>query len=236
MKKNIFKLLFCVVIITCIVIFFSINVTTQQGINYQVHTIRIPLYLKILDFTDRHFNYKQLVKKIIKEAKTDEECVMKIFEWTYKNIRKNPKSLAVIDDHVWHIIVRGYGKADQFQDVFSTLCNYAGLDAFFLVASKRDQTKKIPLSLVKIEEKWYVFDAYRGVYFEDIKGELADIETIKSKNIKTITITDKEPEIDYTLYLDDLPLLKEMELERSNIQSPIRRFIYELKKWLRCKK
>jgi len=57
----------------------NINVTTQQGINYQWQTIEIPLYLKILDFFDRHYNYKWTVKRITGDSKTEKEKVFKIF-------------------------------------------------------------------------------------------------------------------------------------------------------------
>ena len=42
---------------------------------------------------------------------------LKIFIWTHKNIRKAPEGLPVIDDHVWHTIIRGYGINDQSSDV-----------------------------------------------------------------------------------------------------------------------
>ena len=60
---------------------------------------------------------------------------MEIFIWTCENIRKQPDGLPVIDDHVWHIIIRGYGEPDQSSDVFTTLCNYAGIRAFYALAS-----------------------------------------------------------------------------------------------------
>ncbi len=138
MKKNVTKPIVILIIIIGITTLININVTTEQCINYRCHSIRIPLYLKVLDFFDRHYHYKQLVREIIKNEKTDEGRVIKIFTWTYGNIRKVPSGFPVIDDHVWHIIIRGYGANDQFQDVFSTLCNYAGLEANFYYLFNND--------------------------------------------------------------------------------------------------
>ena len=115
----------------------NFTVTTQKGVNFKVQTIKIPLYLKALDFFDRHYNYKLITKRIIRDAQNEQDKAMKILEWTYKNIKRQPKELPVIDDHVWHIIVRGYGLNDQFSDVFTTLCNYAGMDAFFTLTLQK---------------------------------------------------------------------------------------------------
>ena len=62
MKKNFFRLLSIVIIFILILCVLNIGVTTKQGINYRVSEIKLPIYLKILDFVDRHYNYKNLVK------------------------------------------------------------------------------------------------------------------------------------------------------------------------------
>src|SRR3989338_5498954 len=166
MKKLIRLLLFFIAIILVL----NLNVSIKQGINYEVRTLKIPLYLKILDFYDRHFNYGYLADSIVKGIKNPEEKAVRIFEWTYANIHRTPIGMPVVDDHVWHIIVRGYGNDDQFADVFSTLCNYAGLDALFLEVFRKDEKEAIVLSFVKIGNKWLVFDPYNGVYFVDAAG------------------------------------------------------------------
>ena len=135
--------------------------------------------------------------------------------------------MPVVDDHVWHIIVRGYGAADQFSDVFTTLCNYAGLDAFFISVYSRDSSKRIPLSFVKINKKWRLFDPYRGVYFRDKDGALADLRSLKENKGYGIGLTGRTIDIDYSPYFPGLPLVKEAGLRRANIQSPLRRLLYE---------
>lgn len=182
------------IVIVAVLGILNIKVTTRQGIDYDVRTISIPLYLKVIDFVDRHYNYGQLVRRIIGGTQEEEKKVMRIFSWTYSNIKKQPGELPVIDDHVWHIIVRGYGVADQFQDVFTTLCNFAGVEAFFMPVQERGGTKKVPLSFVKVNGKWRVFDVYRGSYFKNRAGALADIEELRAGQwVKAALAEKKQP-------------------------------------------
>lgn len=233
MKKLVYLILFAVFIV-CAGIILNLNVTTQQCIDYECHTISMPLYLKILDFFNRHYHYKQLVKNIVKDVATDEERVIKMFNWTYKNIKKAPAGLPVVDDHVWYTIVRGYAVNDQFSDVFTTLCNYAGIDAFYDWAYTQDKSGRISLSFIKINGKWYIFDPYRGAYFKDRAGNFATLEILKLGDGYIIEYLDKQTtiDIDYGRYLTNLASLKEIGLVRPKIQSPLNRFLFEIKKHL----
>lgn len=231
MKKVIAFIIFFILAASLIL---NIKVTTRQGINYEVHTLKIPLYLKILDFYDRHYNYKWLVHKIIKGKTNDEEKAMAIFRWTIENIAKQPTELKTVDDHVWHIIVRGYGTHDQFSDVFTTLCNYAGIDALFFRLFNKDKTSEIPFSFVRINERWRVFDPYNGTYFVNRDGDLALIEEITSGNWIGKNIGDfKKSNFKYSDYFNEISSInfeEVHEMARANIQSPINRFIYGIKK------
>ncbi len=233
MKKTIFKILTPIVLIAVIILVLNIKVTTRKGINYQVQTIKIPLYLKFLDFFDRHYNYKQLVKRIIKDEKNDQQKIMKIFSWAYNNIREHPENLPIVDDHVWHIIVRGYGATDQSHDVFTTLCNYAGSDAFYERVHTKNKQSEILLSFVNIDNLWFVFDPYNGVYFINTSGVFADLSSIKNQNYRLESIgPQKSKSIDYKIHLDYLPDIKEADLRRARVQSPLKRLMYQLRKWL----
>jgi hypothetical protein len=233
-KKWLRWIIIALFVLVGVIYILNIKVTTKQGINFQVQTIKIPLYLKALDFFDRHYNYKWTVERIIGDSKTEREKVFKIFEWTYKTIKKNPEGYPIIDDHVWHIIVRGYGAGDQFSDVFTALCNYAGIDAFFDSPYSEDRTSRIILSLVKIGEVWTIFDPYRGVYFKNREGSLASIEDImKGDWVKEDISKDNDMiNVDYTIYFKNLSPIRKMGLKRANTQSPLNRLKYEIKNWL----
>lgn len=210
--------------------FVNLTVTTRQCINYDCRTIRMPLYLKTLDFYDRHFNYKFLVQGIVRGARSEEERALHLFSWTCANIRQRPQSLPVIDDHVWHIIIRGYGVRDQYQDVFTALCNYARVEAYYTNISSKKESKKIPLSFVRIADKWCVFDVSCGVYFKNRAGALADINEIKSGDWVLCRInSDNEVDVDYRDFIDNFPSSIKIRLRRANIQSPINRLLFEIK-------
>lgn len=231
MKKLIIKLSIVAATILAIILVLNIKVTTLQGVNYEVNTIRIPLYLKILDFMDRHYNHKQIVKRIIKNDHDEQKRVMKIFSWTYHNIKKQPENLPIIDDHVWHIIVRGYGVRDQSSDVFATLCNYAGVDAFFDYFYAEEKDEIIILSLARLEDRWYVFDPHNGVYFVDKGGNLAAIDAMKEGHYRLERLgPPKEAILDYISYVKNMPDIKEIGLRRETVQSPFKRLLYMFKK------
>jgi len=208
------------------------KVTTSQGINYEVSQIEIPLYLKILNFFDRHFNYKWLAQRVTGDLKTKEEKIFRLFQWTHETIRPQPKNLPIMDDHVWNVYVRGYGVRDNFNDLFATLCNYIGVDGFFTGIYSEETDKVLQLSFVKLEEGWLVFDPYYGVYFENKRGEWATVEEIKNDNWNMVKLDQtKIPIFFYEPYLKVLPDVKEMYFRRANIQSPINRLKYQLAKW-----
>lgn len=226
-------------LICCITVVFisvsNINVSSRKGVDSQLYTIRMPLYLKVLDFLDRHFNYQLLVNSIITDKQSDEARVLSVFEWTHNNIKKMPEGLPVVDDHVWHIIIRGYGQSDQSCDVFTTLCNYAGIKAFYLLLNLPDSKKRVPLAFVLLSRKWYVFDPYNGVYFINSEGDLVDLEFMKSKKDWQMKLLNQSvhKHIDYETCLENIPELSNSVLYRANIQSPLNRLRFELKKWIK---
>lgn len=237
MRKIIRGTLLCLVLLLCLLLLLNLTVTTKQGVNYELRTIKLPLYLKLLDFFDRHYNYTHLVKNITENSKSDKDRAIALLGWTHNNIKKRPQELVVVDDHVWHTIVRGYGVEDQFSDVFSTLCNYAGIEAFYSWVNSSELSSRMTFSFVKIENKWYVFDPYRDIYFVDKEGELADINMLKSSEggwmpsgagafLETLN---------YASYFKNMSLPGDSRLSRANIQSPLNRFFYAIKKMVPAK-
>lgn len=218
-------------LLTGLFLVLNLPVTSRQGINYVVREVKMPLYVKIIEFVDRDYQYKKLVAEICRGYNSDEDKALALFKWVIQNIRKEiPRGWPVIDDHVWNIIVRGYGVSDQFSDVFTTLCNYTRLDAFYGFAYDKDSKKMIVLSFVKMDGRWRVFDPYHGCYFKDKKGEIADIEELRSGFGWSIENPGEIPDIDYPAYFSNLPAVGEINLSRPSIQSPLNRIIFELKK------
>ncbi len=228
MKSRIF---IAIIIIACLggILLLNSQVTTQKCINYKCQEIKVPLYLKLLNFFDRHFNYKLLTEEITTGSESEEQKAMDIFNWVTANMRPAPEGFPIIDDHIWNIIIRGYGTNDQYCDVFSALCNYSGLDSLFLWIDGSDTRSRISLSLTKISGEWSVFDPYNGVYFMNSQGVLANLKDLRSGNWSAKgSLNRSHP--DYAIYLPNLPQINEGRLHRSNIQSPLKRMIYQIRK------
>jgi hypothetical protein len=145
-------------------------VSTRQGIDFEVSTIELPLYVKALDFIQRDAGYRQLASRIVPADSTAEARALALFAWTREHIRDVPPSLPVVDDHVLHIVIRGYGTDDQKADVFATLATYAGVRAYWALIG---EAPKLALSFAQVDGRWRVFDVANGIVFHTSGGELA---------------------------------------------------------------
>jgi len=158
--------------------FLNIPATTKQRIDSKFYKLKIPLYIKIIEFVDRDYNYKKLTSRILADCRDDQEKVLSLFEWTHKNIKTDvPGEWPVMDDHVWSIVIRGYGAYGQLSDVFTTLCVYAGFETR-LVEFEHNSGKKLIVSAVKIKGKWTLFDPYYRVYFKTSSGRIATVKDL----------------------------------------------------------
>jgi len=189
----------------------------------------MPLYIKIIEFIDRDYQYGKLVKAICQGLDYDKEKVMAIFEWTHKNIKSNiPKDWPIVDDHVWNIILRGYGTDDQFSDVFTTLCTYAGVPSFRgWISPKENSQARIAISFVKLDNRWVIFDPYYKIYFININCELASVANI-IQNPSITKIAQNKPDrhgIEYVKYFNNLKHVKKANISRAKQHKPISRLL-----------
>lgn len=234
MKKRYLVLTFVFLLFLCSIALLNKKVTILQGVDYKVSKITLPLYLKVLNFYDRHFNYKWLAKQITGHLDTKEDKILRLFYWTHETIRPQPESLPVMDSHVWDVYVRGYGVSDNFHDLFSTLCNYIGVDAFFTKLYARN-TRSINISFVRIERGWVVFDPYNGIYFRNNTGDLATIEEINEQDWHIVKLSQTDiSKANYEQYIvENLPRIEKLgsSLLRANTQSPINRLRFQLHRW-----
>ncbi len=153
----------------------NLPTTTQQGVNFVVSSHSLPLYAKALDFLDRDSNYKRMTAQVMSGATTDEAKMRSAFDWTIANIRATPPGFPIVDDHTWHIIVRGYGQDDQQASVFTTLLAYAGVRAYWIFIGPRPE---LTLSLVQIGGRWRAADVTNRVIFHAADGGLASAEDL----------------------------------------------------------
>ena len=147
-------------------------VTTRQGVNGQVAVIRLPLWVKTAEFLIRDYHDRRLAHEIVRGVAHDQEKVMALLAWTRAALHPQPPDLPVVDDHVYSIIVRGYGAPDQFADVLATLCVYAGIPAVRNRVTSAQGRRSLSLTLVRVEGRWCPIDPYHGVYFQHPDGRL----------------------------------------------------------------
>ncbi len=235
MKKRYLVLTFIFLLFLCSIALLNKKVTILQGVDYKVSKITLPLYLKVLNFYDRHLNYKWLAKRITGHLDTREDKILRLFHWTHETIRPQPESLPVMDSHVWDVYVRGYGVSDNFHDLFSTLCNYIGADAFFTTLYIKDSGKDLQLSFVRIKRGWVAFDPYKGFYFRNHTGGLTTIEEINEQDCHIVKLTQRD--ISKAFYeqclVENLPNIEKIGsgFTRANTQSPFNRLKFQLHRW-----
>ena len=234
MKKKYLVLTFIFLLLLCSIALLNKKVTTGYGVDYKVSRMNLPLYLKVLNFYDRHFNYKWLVKQITGHLDTREDKILRLFHWTYETIKPQPESLPVMDSHVWDVYVRRYGVSDNFHDLFSTLCNYIGTDAFFTMLYSKDTDGRITLSFVKTKRGWAMFDPFNGIYFRNDTGGLATIEEINEQNWHIVKLGQTNiSKANYKRYFENLLNIEKISLRysRAKYQSPINRLKLQLYSW-----
>lgn len=237
--KRFIKLFFFIICLSAgLFAILNLPVTTRQGINYSLRTIKIPLYVKILEFIDRDYHYRILVKDIVKGCKSEEEKVLAIFNWTCQNIKTNiPEGWPIVDDHILNIIIRGYGVHDQLADVFATLCTYAGMPATMYGLTPRGSRNKLVVAAVYLDREWRIFDPYHGKYFINREGKIASIQDIISNS----SLVNKQQNsflfngCEYFRYFESLEKINRQAISqlRSRQQMPIFRLGSEIKKRIR---
>jgi hypothetical protein len=181
------KFLFLFVLILFLTFFFitSKETTRSIGINYKVTEYQIPIYLKIFDFYNRHYNYKYLVKNINKNTNNEKEVILNTTKWIKNNIKKIPKGVDVVDNHALTIFERRLGTDDQFSDLLSVLLVYSNIDSFFI---KKHNKIWNPLTFFKFNDYWSILDPYHGVLFVNDKFLFASIEDIKDGNWQILNL------------------------------------------------
>ena len=206
-----------IAMLAVLILVFNIPVKTLQGIEGKVFIRKIPLYVKLCGFLYRDHQYKYLSRRITDNIEGDIDKVMAMYNWTIANIRRCPKGFLNFDDHIWNIVVRGYGSGDQKADVFTTLASYAGYEAYWAKLDTDTVREKIILSFVKIGDDWHIFDVHEKKYF------------ISSEDLMQPTPYGPT----YSEYLNSMDKAKfEKGMQRPRNQKIIPRIVNEFKKFL----
>ena len=222
------------VVLVGVVGLLSVRTTTKQGVNYQVVTKSIPAYAKVLGFLDRHEQYRALAREIAAGLTTDEAKARAVFEWTHAHIRKTPEGWPVVDDHILHIIIRGYGVGDQAADVFATLSTYAGVPAFWQPVRINKKAGRWVFAFARIDGRWRMFDVEHHLIFTDGQGGLADVDALLANpDLVRLTAGDLAlGGIPYQAYADRLRPFRVPPVLRAEKQMPWPRVVFEARRLL----
>ena len=204
--------------------------TRYVAVDRVVSEERLPLWLKMVNFVDRDLNLARVASAALDGQSTDDARALAALNWTLKNVRPQPPTLPTRDDHVWFVVVRGYGEADQQADVFTTLLVYQGVPAFWgLIGRWPDE---LPLSYVRINGAWRVFDAANGLVFRTGAGAFATPEDIAAdRSIIERVARDVVPDMPkYLGYFAGYGPPEVPQMLRAEMQMPGRRLIHEAKK------
>ena len=156
-------------------------VTTRFGVNYVWSSQRIPLYEKVINFVSRDLQTRRLANEITAGGADDDEKLLKMFSWVTQHVKGTPEGFPVIDDHILHVIIRGYGGADQRTEVFAVLAGYAGFRTSVARLEPPGRTNIFMfVALVRSGTKTYVFDVVHELAFKNAQGRLADINELLS--------------------------------------------------------
>jgi hypothetical protein len=207
--------------------------TTRQGINFQVTQRSLPAGIKAADFIVRDYEYRRLAGELTRGAEGAEAKTEALLRWTHANIRPTPPGWPVVDDHISHIIIRGYGQEDQMADVFSTLSTYAGVPSFWKVFDKPSMPARLILSFAKISGRWTVWDVPVGIAFRHPQGGLASVEEVAADPDLIRFAGTRAPRRAhwYLLYLPEgLAKFSVPQPLRAEKQMPLRRILFELRR------
>lgn len=154
-------------------------VHSRQGINYEVTQHTLPLSLKLAGFVYRDMEYRHLARELTRGIYGDDAKVLRLYEWVRSHVAAGvPPGLPVVDDHVWNIIVRGYGDPDQLADVLATLCAYAGIPAELAMLGPPGGRMGHAIAMVQLEGRWCPLDPFYGIVVRSADGHLMSREEL----------------------------------------------------------
>jgi hypothetical protein len=230
MKRKAAAIISALLVIGTLAALIFVHVPTKQGVNYEVRSYSMPLYIKMIEFLDRDYQYRRIVREIVSGKTSDGEKAVAIFDWCVRNIKHQPKELAIIDDHPYSIIVRGYGVDDQLEDVFTILCTYAGYEAFYKMF-RTPAGKDNFISFVKFGGKWHAFSAWGNAYPRDDGGHPVPVEDLRPQPTYLAPFLVSLPNFDPPSFLEEIGKMRfEATSMRVKGQSLPGRISYYLKK------
>ena len=204
--------------------------TRFVGVDFVITQQSLPLWVKAMEFIDRDRNIAGIAHSVLGGIEGDDAKAAAALAWTRANIRNAPAGMPIIDDHIWHIVIRGYGQSDQQADVFTTLLAYEGVRAYWTFIGPKP--KEIPISYVLIRDRWRVYDVTRGLVFRNAVDDLATPEQIAADhNLIRAAVAPVEGDVEgYVARFAGYTAPPAPDVLRADLQMPGRRLWYEIRR------
>jgi hypothetical protein len=209
----------------------TIPVTGFEGIDGRIIVHRMPLWEKVARFYLRHVEFERWAREAAGGETDPQRRVLKLMDWTIKNVRHITPDLPLIDDHISHIVLRRYGNDGQLAEVFTALTTYTGNQGRWEAYRPPGARERVVLSFVESDSGWWVFDLWNGGWFETHAGQIATIHDFRHP--EQLRRQGQAPEVlngtPYLDYFKDLNRVWKRSFSRARGQMPWHRLLMELR-------
>jgi hypothetical protein len=172
------KLAAAAAILAVLVVLAEWPVTTLVGYNYHVTTKRWTLLEKSVAFVSREQALRRITAEVAGNGGTQEQRLLRMYDWVVTNIRPVPPGMPVVDDHVLNIFIRGYGATDQRAEALAALASYDGMPASTIALGKDPKRKVLQLTVVRVGDRVLLLDVNNHIVFRNPAGELATLNDL----------------------------------------------------------
>lgn len=158
----------------------NIPTTGYEGVNDTVIVHHMPLWEKAARFYLRHRDFQRWAEEAAGGERDPEKRVLKLMDWTRRNVRRIPEGWPIIDDHISYTVLRHHGNDVQLAEVFTALATYVGYEGrWWENQALSGDRRRLVISFVRAEAGWWVFDVWNGGWFETPEGRIATIDDFK---------------------------------------------------------
>lgn len=167
-------------VVAGLVVVGSFPTNTRVGIDYAVEQRFEPLAAKAIAFVYRDAELRALADRVAGGESDEERLVQRVLGWSRANVRQPPPGWPVVDDHVLHVAIRGYGTYDQAADLFATIAAYAGVPAT-LVFTRPPGASQYAFALARVGGIWRVYDPHGVGMLSRADGAAATAEELRAR-------------------------------------------------------
>lgn len=161
-------------------------------------------------FLYKEISYQYIADRLTKDAKTEEEKVLKIFDYIHENL--NAMGGEVIDKDTWNDLFRGIAWCDQQSWALATLLSKENISGRIVMLRNKEMVSTHTIAEVFLKDRWIALDPLYGLVFRKDNGSLATLEEISqnpeiiAQNPKVLLLSQEKREEFLSTYSKVIPL------------------------------